>query len=97
VLIGDAAHASSPNMAEGAALAMEDALVLAELLTDADHVEERLLEFETRRQPRVTWVQQQTHRRDQLRELRPWIRRLVIRRAGGRIYRSNYRPLLASP
>ncbi len=37
VLIGDAAHASSPNMAEGASLAMEDALVLAELLAaDAD-------------------------------------------------------------
>ena len=84
-------------MAEGAALAMEDALVLPELLTDVDHVEERLIEFEGQREPRVMWVQQHTHRRDQLRELRPWIRRLVMRRAGGRIYRSNYRPLLASP
>ena len=32
VLIGDAAHATSPNMAEGAAMALEDALVLAECL-----------------------------------------------------------------
>ena len=32
VLIGDAAHATSPNMAQGAAMAMEDALILAEVL-----------------------------------------------------------------
>jgi 2-polyprenyl-6-methoxyphenol hydroxylase-like FAD-dependent oxidoreductase len=32
VLIGDAAHAFSPNMAQGAALAFEDALVLAGLI-----------------------------------------------------------------
>jgi 2-polyprenyl-6-methoxyphenol hydroxylase-like FAD-dependent oxidoreductase len=29
LLIGDAAHATSPNMAQGAAMALEDALVLA--------------------------------------------------------------------
>ena len=32
VLLGDAAHATSPNMAEGAAMALEDALVLAQML-----------------------------------------------------------------
>ena len=32
VLVGDAAHSSSPNMAQGAAMALEDALVLADLL-----------------------------------------------------------------
>jgi 2-polyprenyl-6-methoxyphenol hydroxylase-like FAD-dependent oxidoreductase len=32
VLIGDAAHATSPNMAQGAAMALEDALVLADCL-----------------------------------------------------------------
>ena len=32
VLVGDAAHASSPNMAQGAAMALEDALVLADAL-----------------------------------------------------------------
>ena len=32
VLIGDAAHATSPNMAQGASMALEDALVLARML-----------------------------------------------------------------
>ena len=32
VLLGDAAHATSPNMAEGASMALEDALVLAQML-----------------------------------------------------------------
>ena len=34
VLVGDAAHASSPNMAQGAAMALEDALVLADRARD---------------------------------------------------------------
>jgi 2-polyprenyl-6-methoxyphenol hydroxylase-like FAD-dependent oxidoreductase len=32
VLVGDAAHATSPNMAEGAAMALQDGLVLADTL-----------------------------------------------------------------
>ena len=35
VLVGDAAHATSPNMAEGVAMALEDALVLDELPASA--------------------------------------------------------------
>jgi FAD-dependent urate hydroxylase len=35
LLVGDAAHGMSPNMAQGAALAFEDALVLAACLRDA--------------------------------------------------------------
>src|SRR6185436_9387170 len=36
VLIGDAVHACPPTLAQGAAQALEDAAVLAELLLDAD-------------------------------------------------------------
>jgi 2-polyprenyl-6-methoxyphenol hydroxylase-like FAD-dependent oxidoreductase len=49
VLVGDAAHASSPNMAQGAAMAVEDALVRAELLTADQPVEEALAGYEQRR------------------------------------------------
>ena len=49
VLVGDAAHASSPNMAEGASLALEDALVLAEELAAAASIDAAVAAFRARR------------------------------------------------
>ncbi len=97
VLVGDAAHASSPNMAEGGSMAMEDALVLAEILAAGGPVEEHLRAFEQRRATRVRWVQAQTHQRDRLRYLPPFVRSVALRLAGTHTYRRNYRPLLAEP
>ena len=94
LLIGDAAHATSPNMAEGAAMALEDALVLAECLQRSDMVPAALAAFEARRRPRTNWVRAQTHRRDRTRYLPAAIRNAVLRALGQRIFRSNYRPLL---
>jgi FAD-dependent urate hydroxylase len=93
VLIGDAAHAMSPNMAQGAGMALEDALVLAEVISGG----QPLREFEARRRPRVSFVQEQTHRRDGTRNLPPLVRRATLRLAGQRIFRANYEPLLAPP
>ena len=42
VLIGDAAHTCPPTLAQGGALALEDAAVLSELLLAADTVDDRL-------------------------------------------------------
>ncbi|MCA6115476.1 FAD-dependent monooxygenase [Bradyrhizobium sp. WSM 1738] len=97
VLIGDAAHAMSPNMACGAAMAFEDALVLAEIVSRASAASEVVPEFVRRRSARVGWVQQQTDRRDHLRSLPPTIRDVFVRLLSGRLYRANYRPLLALP
>jgi FAD-dependent urate hydroxylase len=94
LLIGDAAHATSPNMAEGAAMALEDALVLAQCLQRFDVVPAALSAFEARRRPRTDWVRAQTHRRDRTRHLPMAIRNAVLRAVGQRIFRSNYRPLL---
>jgi 2-polyprenyl-6-methoxyphenol hydroxylase-like FAD-dependent oxidoreductase len=96
-LVGDASHASSPNMAQGAAMAVEDALVLAELLTANRSVPQALDEYERRRRERVAWVQAQTHRRDRTRSLPGPVLRLVLRLAGERIFRSNYAPLKEVP
>jgi 2-polyprenyl-6-methoxyphenol hydroxylase-like FAD-dependent oxidoreductase len=96
VLVGDAAHASSPNMAQGAAMAVEDALVLAELL-GTQPVGQALTAYAERRKARVAWVQEQTHRRDRTRSLRPVIRNLTLRLAAERIFRSNYEPLRDLP
>ena len=69
VLIGDAAHASSPSMAEGAGLACEDALVLAELLSKNVAIDVALEGFVQRRERRVAWVQKQCAARDRMRTL----------------------------
>ena len=97
VLIGDAAHASSPNMAEGASMAMEDALVLAEALSTGSGVDTALASFRARRTKRVEHVQHTTHRRDRLRYLHPLVRRTIMGVAGHRTFRAHYRPLLAPP
>lgn len=97
LLLGDAAHATSPNMAEGAAMALEDALVLAEVLTNVATLEQALAEFERRRRPRTDWVLSQTHRRDRMRGLPRWARNLVLRTVGQRVQQASYAPLLTTP
>lgn len=96
VLIGDAAHAMSPNMASGAALALEDALVLAELLRKVPAAG-LAAQLESRRGARVAWVAQQTERRDRTRGLPGGLRNLYLRLLGSRMYQRNYQPLLALP
>ena len=56
ILIGDAAHACPPLIAQGAAMCTEDAIVLAELVTGDAPTEDALKEFMRRRLPRVTMV-----------------------------------------
>jgi FAD-dependent urate hydroxylase len=94
LLVGDAAHGMSPNMAQGAALAFEDALVLAACLRAAGTVSDAVASFVARRSPRTGWVRAQTHRRDRTRNLPPTLRNLTLRASGQRIFQSNYRPLL---
>jgi 2-polyprenyl-6-methoxyphenol hydroxylase-like FAD-dependent oxidoreductase len=94
VLVGDAAHGMSPNMAQGAALAFEDAVVLATCLRTAGTLGDALAGFVARRSRRTGWVRAQTHRRDRTRNLPPILRDPVLRAFGRRIFRSNYRPLL---
>ncbi len=56
VLIGDAAHASTPHLAMGAAMAFEDAIVLSELLAANMPVAQALEEFMRRRYERCRLV-----------------------------------------
>jgi 2-polyprenyl-6-methoxyphenol hydroxylase-like FAD-dependent oxidoreductase len=57
VIIGDAAHSCPPTIAQGAAQGLEDALVLTELLTTRDAVDQELWDaFHARRLPRAKAV-----------------------------------------
>jgi 2-polyprenyl-6-methoxyphenol hydroxylase-like FAD-dependent oxidoreductase len=63
ILVGDAAHALSPAFAQGANLALEDAVVLAEELASTDDFDASLDAYVARREPRVGFVQQKTAER----------------------------------
>ena len=56
VLIGDAVHATTPHMASGAGMAVEDGLVLAEEIAAAEDVEQALAAFTARRFERARMV-----------------------------------------
>lgn len=56
IVIGDAAHACPPLIAQGAAMCAEDAVVLAELVTGGLPLEQALAAFMARRMPRVELV-----------------------------------------
>ncbi|SHH40125.1 FAD-dependent monooxygenase [Streptomyces sp. 3214.6] len=52
VLLGDAAHAMTPNLGQGACQALEDAAVLAAALVAEPTVESALARYDTERRPR---------------------------------------------
>jgi 2-polyprenyl-6-methoxyphenol hydroxylase-like FAD-dependent oxidoreductase len=56
VLLGDAVHATTPHLGQGAGLAIEDSLVLAEELSRNDDVEEAFDAYRTRRFERCAYI-----------------------------------------
>jgi FAD-dependent urate hydroxylase len=96
VLVGDAAHATSPTLAQGAAMSLEDAVVLAEELHGRpDDVPSALRAYEERRRPRCWQVRERTRERDRGRDVAPALRDPMLRRRGRRIFTDHYRPLIA--
>lgn len=94
LLVGDAAHATSPNMASGAAMAFEDAVVLARLVRAETDMSAVIAEYTRRRSGRVRWVHTQTHQRDRIRRLPSFLRDRLTQRLAGKVYAANYTPLL---
>ena len=66
VLVGDAAHGMTPNMGQGAAMALEDVAVLARMAGDAraagQPVRSVFAAWAGHRESRVRWVQDQSRR-----------------------------------
>ena len=89
-LLGDAAHALTPNLGQGAGMAMEDAVVLADELAKADRgeqgVEAALAGYVARRRPRVETVVRLSRRVGEAGQLSGplacWLRNRRVRREG---------------
>jgi 2-polyprenyl-6-methoxyphenol hydroxylase-like FAD-dependent oxidoreductase len=97
VLIGDAAHASSPMMGQGGSLAIEDAVVLAESLRSADSVDRALENYVVRRSPRVRWVREQSRIAGENLRMPVSARNAVLRTRGDEMMRQRFAPLIEPP
>jgi 2-polyprenyl-6-methoxyphenol hydroxylase-like FAD-dependent oxidoreductase len=97
VLVGDAAHASSPMMGQGGCMAMEDACVLAEELRAAATVEAALESYVRRRKPRVEWVQRQSMTLANLVTAASASRNDTLRERGTQVMQERFGPLVPSP
>lgn len=84
-LLGDAAHAMTPNYGQGAAMAIEDAVVLARELVAHHDVATALRTYEQRRRPRVDAIQRGARRLGAVAHWRSpvatWARDLALRLA----------------
>ncbi|WP_433830548.1 FAD-dependent monooxygenase [Actinoplanes sp. CA-015351] len=92
VLVGDAAHATAPVWAQGAALAVEDALVLANVLAAGDW-DTAGARYEAKRRARVAHVRTATDRFAKAAGLPAWLRNPLMPVIGPRVYRGAYESL----
>lgn len=61
-LIGDAVHATTPNLGQGGAQAIEDGLALARCLAQNDDPAKAFAQFEALRYPKTTYIVNQSRR-----------------------------------
>lgn len=62
VLLGDAAHPTTPNMGQGACMAIESSVVLARCLSQERDLAASLRRYEAERMPRTAWITEQSRR-----------------------------------
>jgi 2-polyprenyl-6-methoxyphenol hydroxylase-like FAD-dependent oxidoreductase len=91
VLVGDAAHATTPGVGQGAAQAIEDAVVLADRLARGDDLGAALAGYEAVRRPRANAVLKISRRTDKAAQLASplgWrVRNALVRRLPERAQR----------
>jgi 2-polyprenyl-6-methoxyphenol hydroxylase-like FAD-dependent oxidoreductase len=102
-LLGDAAHAMTPNIGQGAGMAMEDAAVLAEELKTAPEPQAALENYARRRGPRVDTIMKVSREvgadGQRTGHLACWLRNRRVARAGRDVQKSlaDLERLLAYP
>ncbi|HWS36118.1 MAG TPA: FAD-dependent monooxygenase [Actinoplanes sp.] len=88
-LVGDAAHATPPFWAQGAALAVEDGLVLADVLATSPWDEAGAV-YTALRQDRIAHVRTASAQFARVASLSPWFRNMLLPTLGPRTYRRTY-------
>lgn len=76
-LIGDAAHATTPNLGQGACQAIEDAWVLAEELSTNNNIETSLLTFQKRRIEKAVFITNTSWLFSQMTNTSGWMKTIV--------------------
>lgn len=98
-LLGDAIHPTTPNLGQGACLALEDAIVLADSLRGASDPARALREYESRRRARTAAVVRRSRRLGAMGQLgsaalcrvRNWAMRMAPAAAMRRAFEVNLR------
>ncbi|TYB56126.1 FAD-dependent monooxygenase [Nonomuraea sp. PA05] len=95
IIIGDAAHAAVPSIGQGAAMALEDAVVLAKCLRDSPDIARAFAAYEQLRRHRVERIVAQGKRTDSWKTLGPIARiprNLIMSLALKRLARTGQDP-----
>ena len=98
VLLGDAAHATTPGVGQGAAMAIEDALVLADELAASNDLAAGVARYESARRPRTALVLKLSRRTDTAAQLTSPLgrrmRNLIVRRTPPRLQARQLEPIV---
>jgi 2-polyprenyl-6-methoxyphenol hydroxylase-like FAD-dependent oxidoreductase len=98
VLVGDAARATTPGVGQGAAQAIEDAVVLADQLAHSPELGGALAKYEASRRPRAEAVLKMSRRVDKAAQLASplgWrFRNALLRRLPERAQRRQLEPIV---
>ena len=92
-LLGDACHPTLPFMAQGAAMAIEDAAVLAGCLSGGEDISRALVRDEGLRRERTADVQRSSRRNAtvfHLSGMKAWLRNRAVKTVGRRTMEGLY-------
>jgi 2-polyprenyl-6-methoxyphenol hydroxylase-like FAD-dependent oxidoreductase len=100
VLLGDAAHATTPGIGQGAAQALEDAVALTAAL-DGPEIDAALARYESARRPRAELTQRLSRQADRAAQLASplgcRLRNAIASHAPAKIRRRQIAPVLLAP
>ncbi len=97
-LLGDAAHATTPNLGQGACQAIEDAYVLARYTRGAEEIADGLRRYEAKRIPRTTYITNLSWRLGRMAQWEnsqaSWLRNTILKAVPFRIQKRQLEKVL---